>query len=367
MKNKLIILPLLFITLFYNNVFAETVPSLPKQTSQAQIVSKEAIYKDSFDNVFKIGYKIRIKNTSKDIWKNDSVDQVILKSKNDKSDQFPMFLNINVKPGEYVDFKVIFTANKTATTYNDYLYLSKNKKEISGSGIKVGINLKDISNKLPSDVLLEIEPIEQTYSLNCESASLQMGLLYYGFNKTQEELIEETGFTIKTPPEKIGNRIVWGDPEKGFVGNYNGLYSDYCSNQTGDTTVRTLKCATGWGVNNGPVAKNAKKYLKNSYDLDNASVVDLKNELAAKNPIIFWEVLDNNKPEENIDIYDYENWEKIKYIRTHVILLIGYTNIADDTLYIFNDPANGTRIQLAEKDMQRVWERFNNNIVVIKK
>jgi DnaJ-class molecular chaperone len=59
--------------------------------------------------------------------------------------------------------------------------------------------------------------------------------------------------------------------------------------------------------------------------------------------------------------------KKIKYTRTHVVLLIGYTNIADDTLYIFNDPADGSRIQLAEKDMQRIWERYDNNIVVLKK
>jgi len=368
MKKKLIILSLLFITLSYNNVFAETTTnSLPKQSYQAQVVSKDVVYKDTFENIYKIGYKIRIKNTSKNIWKSDSIDQVVLKSKNDKSDQFPMFLNIDIEPGEYVDFKVVFTTkNKTDNNFTDYLYLSKNGKEITGSGIKVNISLKDISNKLPSDVLLDITPVEQEYTLNCESASLQMGLSYYNISKTQDELLKETGFATTTPPEKIGNRIVWGDPEKGFVGDYNGLYSDYCSNQTGDATIRTLKCATGWGANNGPIAKNAKKYLKNSYDLDNASVIDLKNELAKNNPIIFWEVTDS-KPEEKIDIYTYSDWKKIKYIRTHVVLLVGYTNISDDTMYIFNDPATGTQIQLAENDMKRIWERYDNNIVVLKK
>ncbi|MEZ7821142.1 MAG: C39 family peptidase, partial [Patescibacteria group bacterium] len=335
--------------------------------NQAQIISKNVLYKDNFENIYKIGYEVKIKNISKNTWLSESSEQVILKSKNDKTNQFPIFLPYDIKPNEYIDFKIIFTTeNKTDSTFIDYLYLSKNNKEILGSGINVKINLKDIKKELPSDVLLDITPVEQQYSLNCESASLQMGLSYYNINKTQDDLIKETGFITTTPPEKIGNRIVWGDPDKGFVGNYNGLYSDYCSNQTGDTTIRTLKCATGWGVNNGPIAKNAKKYLKNSYDLDNASITDLKNELSEKNPIIFWEVTDS-KPEEKIDIYTYNDWKKIKYTRTHVVLLIGYTNIADDTLYIFNDPADGSRIQLAEKDMQRIWERYDNNIVVLKK
>lgn len=361
--KKCFIFFLLLLTIFFNNtLFAATI-----QSQDSQIISKDVLYKDEFENVFKIGYSIKIKNTSKNKWISEGVNQITLMSKYDKNWQFPMFLTKDIEPNESVEFKIIFTVNKKIKEYNNYLYLSKNGKEVSNSGTKINIKLDEIKNKIPSSSILEIKPIEQKYSLNCESASLKMALEYFGIKKTEDQLIKETGFATELPPTKIGNRIVWGDPEKGYVGNYNGLYSEYCSNQTGDTSIRTLKCATGWGVNNGPIAKNAQKYLKNSYDLDNASIIDLKTELANGNPIIFWHVPDDRRPEEMIDIYTYDDWKKIKYTRTHVILLVGYENMADDTVYIFNDVAYGNKIYLIEDDMRRIWERYNNNIVVVKK
>lgn len=359
-KNIFKLLTLLTFIISANSLFATT--------QNAEIISKNVLYKDEFENTVKIGYEVEIKNISKTTWATEGSNPVLLKATKDKSWQFPMFLIKDVKPNESVKFKIIFTTNKKSTVYNDSIYLSDIKnKEISGSRININININEIKNKLPSSSVLNIEPIEQKYSLNCESASLKMALGYFGIEKTEEELLEETGFSTKLPPTKIGNRIVWGDPEKGYVGNYNGLYSEFCSNQTGDTSIRTLKCATGWGVNNNPIAKNAQKYLKNSYDLDNASITDLKMELSNNNPIIFWQVNDNNKPEEMIHIYTYDDWKKIKYTRTHVVLLVGYENMADDTIYIFNDVAYGKKVYLAEDDMRRIWERYNNNIAVIKK
>ncbi len=377
MKNRFIFVVLVFILLFSKNVFAETINKVtpvpqkkvfvPKQNYQASIISQKIIYKDEFDSFYKVGYEINIKNIGKNDWDKEGLNQVALESKYSSDNTYPIFLNNIVRSGDSITFKIILVINKPKNIYKDYLYLSKNKKELFGSGINIDINLTNIKNTLPSDKLLDIAPVEQKYSLNCESASLQMGLSYYGITKTQDEILNEVGFSTKLPAQKIGNRIIWGDPDDGFVGDYNGLYSSYCPNQTGDQSVRTLKCATGWGVNNGPITKVAKKYIKNSYELDNASIVDLKNELANGNPIIFWEVQDSKMPEENIDIYTKDTWKKINYTRTHVVLLIGYTNIGDETIYTFNDPATGNRINLAEPDMRRIWDRYNDNITVLKK
>lgn len=368
MTNKITALLILSTAFLGNITFAATNTTTSQRANyQAKIISTEVIYKDEFDSFYKIGYHLKIKNVGNNIWESENINQVMLKSKYNTGKNFPIFLNSPLKPNETVDFKIIFSLDKSKDTYKDYLYLSKNNKEILGSGINLNIKLSDIKKVLPSDKLLDIMPVEQKYSLNCESASLQMGLSYYGISKTQDELIQEIGFSTKLPAEKIGNRIVWGDPDEGFVGDYNGLYSGFCSNQTGDQTVRTLKCATGWGVNNKPVANTAKKYLKNSYYINNASVVDLKNELSNSTPIVFWEVQDSKMPEENIDIYIKDTWEKINYTRTHVVLLIGYKNIGDETIYTFNDPGTGSVIDLAESDMQRIWERYNNNITVLKK
>lgn len=352
------------------NTVTPTKTITPKISSyQAKIISKDILYKDEFDNSYKIAYKIKYQNIGKNDWENEGLNQVSLNSKYWKKENtsYPIFLNSIVKSNEYTEFKIILIVDKTKNFYKDYLYLSKNGVELSGSGITVDIKLNDIKNILPTEKLIDIAPVEQEYSLNCESASLQMGLSYFGITKTQDALIDEIGFSTKLPAKKIGNRIVWGDPDEGFVGDYNGLYSGYCSNQTGDQTIRTLKCATGWGVNNKPVATTAKKYLKSSYYLNNASVSDLKSELSNGNPIVFWEVQDSKMPEENIDIYIEKTWKKINYTRTHVVLLIGYKNMFDDTIYTFNDPATGGRIYLAEADMKRIWERYNNNITILKK
>ncbi len=74
----------------------------------------------------------------------------------------------------------------------------------------------------PGAIVDGVPFIHQVYSLSCEAASLEMALMYYGHNVSQNDILNY--FTIdRTPPSRTANgTLVWGNPYRSFVGNYNG-------------------------------------------------------------------------------------------------------------------------------------------------
>ena len=108
MIKKISVFLLLSMILISQNVFA----ALPTTSTnnQAQIISKNVLYKDNFENIYKIGYEVKIKNISKNTWLSESSEQVILKSKNDKTNQFPIFLPYDIKPNEYIEDLKLYPA-----------------------------------------------------------------------------------------------------------------------------------------------------------------------------------------------------------------------------------------------------------------
>ncbi len=75
----------------------------------------------------------------------------------------------------------------------------------------------------PAGAIVDGVPfIHQAYSLSCEAAALEMALMYYGHNVSQDDILNY--FTIdRTPPSRAANgSLVWGNPYRSFVGNYNG-------------------------------------------------------------------------------------------------------------------------------------------------
>ncbi len=82
----------------------------------------------------------------------------------------------------------------------------------------------------------------QEHALSCEIASLKMALSYYGVDVSETQLISE--LPVDTPgPRQPGN--IWGDPEKGFVGNIDGTMPN-----------------SGYGVYEKPIASVAANRSK---------------------------------------------------------------------------------------------------------
>jgi len=146
--------------------------------------------------------------------------------------------------------------------------------------------LDDLFGKV-SSVNLSVPLIKQIYSLSCEAAALEMSLSYKGIRVSQDQLIGDIGFSKPINRQEFGEKTIWGDPDEGFVGNYKGVYAKV-QNQTlvGD----------GWGTNEGPVLRVAKKYLPNSYARTGATLEDIKDALFQDQPVIIWLVQRYHSP-----------------------------------------------------------------------
>lgn len=234
---------------------------------------------------------------------------------------------------------------------------TNNSIDVSGEDLPVTGQIKEPLEKkvdLPKSVLLKIPLQYQPYPLDCEATSLSMALGYRGIKKTPQELQEEIGYALPIKKEFKDGKIIWGDPDLGYVGNEKGYLF---------TNSRGIAGGNGWGVNNGPVAKVAQKYREGSKEVDNAKLEDLKQALAQDKPVIFWHQRDDARKE--ISTYFTPEGKEIKIFQNHVNLLIGYnTDSKGNTRFIFNDPIYG-QISFSEKDLIRIWGKYNNEIVIV--
>ncbi|HXA41599.1 MAG TPA: C39 family peptidase [Candidatus Solibacter sp.] len=75
----------------------------------------------------------------------------------------------------------------------------------------------------PAGAIVDGVPfIHQVYSLSCEAASLEMALMYYGHNVSQDDILNYFTVDRTLPSRSPSGSLIWGNPYKSFVGNYNG-------------------------------------------------------------------------------------------------------------------------------------------------
>lgn len=205
---------------------------------------------------------------------------------------------------------------------------------------------------------LNIKLVSQKYNLSCEAASLSMALGYYQIKVDEDTLLAQFGKAEPLTKQIVGDNVIWGDPNMGYVGEVDGKMFGQKDRQT------SLLYGTGWGVNNGPVALVSKKYRPNSVELDNGKIEDIKNALIAKEPVIFWHQRDD-APKEILTITTPEG-KKIDFFQNHVALIGGY-RIEDNGSYIFKilDPYYG-QYEIDETSFLRIWSRYQNNAVIVR-
>jgi uncharacterized protein YvpB len=116
-------------------------------------------------------------------------------------------------------------------------------------------------------VKLSVPFHRQEHSLSCEIAALKMALNYKGVVLSEGELLGKLPFD---PTPKAGN--IWGDPDKGFVGDINGKMP-----------------STGYGVHWGPVNHLANQY-RPSEIIVGWSPAQIAQEIKNGNPVIAWGV-----------------------------------------------------------------------------
>ena len=228
----------------------------------------------------------------------------------------------------------------------------------STSSSQQQFSIPTIKEILPASAILDVPLGKQVYNLSCEAATLQMALKYYGIEASQDQLLADFGISQPMVMQSVNDKIIWGDPDEGFVGDVRGTFTG-----TRDG-VTSLRFGTGLGINNGPVAKAARKYKPASQEIDGATIDQVKLALVNKNPVMMWHRRDDIH-QESMEVYT-RSGKKVVFQQYHVNLITGYKTNPDGTVtYILNDPYFG-RFELSETDLVRWWSRYDKQIVIVK-
>ncbi|MCC2631645.1 MAG: peptidase C39-like protein [Patescibacteria group bacterium] len=191
-----------------------------------------------------------------------------------------------------------------------------------------------------SVTMLSIPVYFQARPLSCEVASLKMALGYRGISVGEDELLSQVGYDTESARE--GN--IWGDPDKGFVGNVNGRQN-----------------TTGYGVHRGPIARVASQY-RSSTAFSGWGITELTSALEKGNPVVMWGVF----PGSTRDSWETPEGKTISTWRgEHVRTVIGFKGKASNpTHIIMNDPISG-RLTWDVGTYMANWATFQNSGVVV--
>lgn len=191
------------------------------------------------------------------------------------------------------------------------------------------------------DVVLKVPFHKQEHALSCEIAALKMILDYHDVSVTESELLRDLSFDTTM---SRGQNNVWGDPDKGFVGNIDGKIPNI-----------------GYGVYENPIIDLALQY-RDAKKLENVSLADILTEVAGGHPVIVWGSLSSGK-----DI----SWQtpEGKYVKAvygeHTRVLIGYGGTPEKPKYVvLLDPIYG-RITMSKDKFLKNWSLLDNKAVVV--
>jgi uncharacterized protein YvpB len=175
-----------------------------------------------------------------------------------------------------------------------------------------------------SNVMLSAPLIPQLPELRngCEITSLAMLLQFSGVKKSKMALAAE----LKRDPtpvkyEENGQISVWGDPNKGFVGDITGK-------------------KIGYSVYHGPLLDLLKRYQKSAVDLSGGTLYALEKKLKAGYPVVVWTTTNYQAPADKL----WRTWVsptgKIRAtFSEHCVLLVGFDL---NNVYI-NDPLSNKK------------------------
>jgi uncharacterized protein YvpB len=205
----------------------------------------------------------------------------------------------------------------------------------AGATGEVTIPERPVSSRISTPV------VQQRFQNNCETAALSMLLASQGEEQDQVALQDEIRHDGPLDPETGANgEMVWGNPEKGYVGRVDG----------GGT-------AGGYGVYQGPVIELARRWVE-PVDLSGEPPASLYAKLLDGKPVFAWIGLQDGP---------YESWvdtdgEKVTVnYGEHTVLLIG---IEGDRVLV-NDPLDGQRKWWTKSEFETMYERLDRRAISV--
>jgi uncharacterized protein YvpB len=209
------------------------------------------------------------------------------------------------------------------------------RERLAGAGGSVTVPERAVASRISTPV------VQQRFQNNCETAALSMLLASQGVERDQAKLQEEVAHDGPLDPRTgPGGEMVWGDPERGFVGRVEG----------GGT-------AGGYGVYEQPILDLARRYVE-PVDLSGKGPGAVYEKLLEGRPVFTWIGLQDGP---------YETWtspageEVTANYGEHTVLLVG---IEDDRVLV-NDPLDGTRKWWTKSQFEQMFERLDSRAISV--
>ena len=178
--------------------------------------------------------------------------------------------------------------------------------------------------------------VKQRLRNNCESAALASLLATAGIKKDQLDLQRQFPRSGALDPQGSGPAMVWGDPERGYVGRPEGG-----------------GVAGGFGVYQRPVAATAARNGKRVQDISGLSPAVLYRMLLEGRPVMAWVGLQEGP---------FGTWRSPegREVRVnfgeHTVVLFGVRR--DGSLRVMN-PLSGAREVWTKQDFETMWDRLD--------
>lgn len=179
----------------------------------------------------------------------------------------------------------------------------------------------------------------QEHALSCEIAALRMALGAQGSSVSEGELLRNLPFD---PTPRQGG--VWGDPNRGFVGNIDGEM-----------------LVNGYGVYWDPIARLGLRYRRTEV-LRDAEPQDLARHVAAGRPVVIWGFYGRPRT------YEWRTpvGDPVTAVNgEHTRVVIGFSGlVGDPTEFVLLDPIFGRLVWSREK-LRHNWNALGRHAVVV--
>ncbi|MDR1688633.1 MAG: C39 family peptidase [Clostridiales bacterium] len=208
----------------------------------------------------------------------------------------------------------------------------------------IALNNKDISQPPLSCIIKNVPLILQNPELprGCEVTSLAMLMNFCGI-KTDKISLSEKIKRDTTPRETKNNKIYWGNPNNGFIGD---MY-DFSK--------------PGYGVYHKPIYELLLEYTPQAKDLTGCEFEEIKTSVANEIPV--WVII--NATYKPLYKTAFQTWHtpdgeiQITY-REHSVLITGY----DSEYVYFNDPL-GARDKAEIEAFIQCWRQMGSQAVTV--
>lgn len=206
------------------------------------------------------------------------------------------------------------------------------EKELSAKG-------KDSSTQ--PRVELPVKFYKQQRNLSCEMASLRSLLSYYGYEVSETDLLASLG--VDGPLEMKDG--VWGDPQKGFVGNVDGKQ----------------KNKTGYGAYWQAAARVGAGYYDKIGYFEGASISYLTDSIMQGKPVMIWGLLPSDGGNYEITWKTEDGRSITGYNGEHSLLVYGFVGSKEaPTQILVVDPWYGLR-EYTPEHLDELWAKFGRS------